>query len=202
MRLIFDKFDELGSGWAVYRYLVRHGLRLSTRLTRGPHRGEVVQRLLPVGRIYAVLRHPLYAGAYVYGRRPTDPRRPAHGRCRARQRWVPMAEWRVLLRDRLPAYITWEHYLENQERLRGNRQAPSSPGVPRRGGALLGGLLRCGTCGRRLQVHYRAAGQPYYSCHASGNRGRGRPVPGCKRPRWTSWWPRRSYGRWRRRPWN
>src|SRR5262249_34054731 len=121
VQLIFDKFDELGSGWAVHRYLVRHGLRLGTRLSRGPHRGEVVQRLLPVGRIYAGLRHPLCAGAYVYGRRPADSRRPAPGRGRARQRWVPMAQWRVLLRDRLPAYITWDHYLENQERLKGNR---------------------------------------------------------------------------------
>src|SRR5271166_6281592 len=51
VRLLFDKFDELGSAWAVFRYLVRQGLRLSMRLRTGPNRGQVVQRLPAAGRI-------------------------------------------------------------------------------------------------------------------------------------------------------
>jgi hypothetical protein len=31
-------------------------------------------------------------------------------------RYVPMAEWKVLQRDRFPAYISWERYLANQQR--------------------------------------------------------------------------------------
>ena len=37
-----------------------------------------------------------------------------------------MSEWKVLQRDRLPAYITWERYLANQQRL------PAEPLVARR----------------------------------------------------------------------
>jgi len=82
-----------------------------------------------------------------------------------------MAEWKVLLCDRLPAYITWERYLENQERRRRNRATAVSAGAPRQGGALLGGLLCCATCGRRLQVAYRARGAAYYSCQRHRQQG-------------------------------
>jgi hypothetical protein len=27
---------------------------------------------------------------------------------------MPMSKWMVLQKDRLPAYITWEHYVANQ----------------------------------------------------------------------------------------
>ena len=38
-------------------------------------------------------------------------------------------------------------------------------GRPRNGTALLGGLLRCGRCGRRMQVHYgNSKNRPWYGC--------------------------------------
>ena len=37
----------------------------------------------------------------------------------------------MLIRDRLPAYITWERFEANQERLAANRNLPSTPGAPR-----------------------------------------------------------------------
>ena len=48
-----------------------------------------------------------------------------------------MSEWMVLQRDRLPAYITWERYEANQQRLLQNSPRPDSPGVPRNGRASL-----------------------------------------------------------------
>ena len=75
-----------------------------------------------------------------------------------------MAQWAVLIQDQLPAYITWEHYLKNQERLKQNQSAPDTMGAPRDGVALLAGLLVCGRCGRRLHVSYRRTHQPYYTC--------------------------------------
>ena len=45
---------------------------------------------------------------------------------KARMREMPMSKWRVLHLDRLPAYITWDHYLANQERLLQNRYRPGS----------------------------------------------------------------------------
>ena len=70
----------------------------------------------------------------------------------------------MLIRDHLPAYITWEHYLKIQERMKQNQTCPETPGPPRQGCALLPGLIVCGRCGRRMQVHYHVKNQPYYRC--------------------------------------
>jgi hypothetical protein len=79
-------------------------------------------------------------------------------------REMPMSEWTVLQRDRLPAYITWDRYLANQERLLQNRSRPGSIGAPRVGKALLTGLMVCGACGRRMQASYRSKSTAYYVC--------------------------------------
>jgi hypothetical protein len=83
-----------------------------------------------------------------------------------------------LIRDRVPAYITWENYLKNQECLKQNRQVATAPGVPRRGRALLGGLIVCGHCGWRMQVHYRTRGKPTYRCMRHWQQGEADACPG------------------------
>jgi predicted site-specific integrase-resolvase len=71
----------------------------------------------------------------------------------------------VLLRDRLPAYITWERFEANQARLAANRARHEALGAPRQGTALLGGLLFCGRCGQRMMVRYAGGKQaPAYFC--------------------------------------
>jgi hypothetical protein len=66
----------------------------------------------------------------------------------------------------MPAYITWERFEANQERLRANRARHDAAGAPRGGGALLGGLLSCGRCGRRMAVRYSGPGNaPAYYCN-------------------------------------
>ena len=52
-----------------------------------------------------------------------------------------MDDWKVVIPDRLPAYISQETFLANQQRLRANRTRFDTPGVPRNGSALLAGLL-------------------------------------------------------------
>ena len=44
--------------------------------------------------------------------------------------FVPPDELPVLIQGRLPAYISWEQYLENQEQLRQNRALKGSRGAP------------------------------------------------------------------------
>ena len=113
-----------------------------------------------------VLRHPIYAGAYCYGRSRSDPRRKIPGRPLTGRVRVPTEEWAVLLRDRIPAYITWEQYEANPERLRQNRSSFETSGVPRYGSALLGGLVACAHCGWRMSVMYRGRPEaPRYVCH-------------------------------------
>ena len=78
---------------------------------------------------------------------------------------VERFKWKVMIPDAVPAYITWERYLANQERLASNRYLPTTPGVPRGGPSLLSGVVYCGRCGRRMRVAYHAHGTPvYYLC--------------------------------------
>jgi DNA invertase Pin-like site-specific DNA recombinase len=164
VRLLFDKFEELGSGMAVFRYLLRHGIRLGIRPHSGPNRGQLEWRRPCCGTLYCMLHHPFYAGTYAYGRYPVDPKRKHAGRSRRGQRTVPMDRWVVMRHAQIPAYITWEQYLRNQERLRSNRSGWEAQGAAREGAALLGGLIHCAQCGTRMQVLYKTAVQPRYDC--------------------------------------
>jgi hypothetical protein len=114
--------------------------------------------------LFSLLHNPTYAGAYAYGRTFKDLRCKAAGQSKTGARSAPMAEWKVLIRDRLPAYISWDRYLENQTRMRQNRLSSTSAGVARPGAALLTGLLVCGKCGARMHVTYGVRGKPYYNC--------------------------------------
>jgi DNA invertase Pin-like site-specific DNA recombinase len=164
VQLVFDKFAELGSFGKVYRYLRRHKIFMGCRVHQGPRRGELVWRPMSRALLGRMLHHPIYAGAYSYGRRRIDPKRTAANGGKVRMQYVPMSEWKVLKRDRFPAYITWERYLANQQQLLENRSWPDAPGVPRAGLALLPGLLVCGACGRRMHAGYRTKAKPYYEC--------------------------------------
>jgi DNA invertase Pin-like site-specific DNA recombinase len=163
-QLVFEKFDEFGSFGKVYRYLTRNQIWLGMRLQRGPRRGELEWRPLTRAMLGRMLHHPIYAGAYSYGRRRVDRKRTAANAGKVRMQAVPMSEWKVLQRDRFPAYITWESYLANQQRLQQNRSWPDAVGAPRAGSALLSGLLICGVCGRRMHAGYRTKAKPYYVC--------------------------------------
>ena len=68
---------------------------------------------------------------------------------------TPIAEWRVLITEHHPGYVTWEQYLETQQRLLANaRPTGQGGGAAREGSALLQGLVRCAKCGRKMKVKY------------------------------------------------
>ena len=164
IQLVFEKFEELGSAYAVFRYLVVHDLRLGFRRQRGGRIGELEWRPPSHARILSILRHPIYAGAYAYGMHRAGTKDPATG-CAAGGKWfVPPEEMAVLLPDRLPAYITWDRYRANLERLEQNRSLHDTRGVPRRGEALLPGLVVCGRCGHHMTTRYKADKKPSYYC--------------------------------------
>jgi DNA invertase Pin-like site-specific DNA recombinase len=165
VRLIFDQFDRQPSLHAVLRYLARHGIRIPVRPHGGPNRGQLEWRRPNRTTLSDLVRHPGYAGAYRYGYKQTDPWRRTPGRPSSGQVTRRPEECLVLIRDRVPAYITWDRFQANQERLAANRNRPGSPGAPRNGAALLGGLIRCGRCGRRMAVRYGGSrGRPWYVC--------------------------------------
>ena len=137
VRLIFRKFEELGTLDGVLRFLARHEVRIGVRVREGPGKGALVWRRPNRPTLQQVLKHPLYAGAYVYGRRQTDPRRYRPERPRSGRVVVASSEWLTFLPDRCPAYITWEQYEANRARLEANRARAEALGAARDGPALL-----------------------------------------------------------------
>jgi DNA invertase Pin-like site-specific DNA recombinase len=164
IRLVFSKFEELGSAYAVYRYLIVNNLRLGFRRQRGGRIGELEWKPASPNRILSILRHPFYAGAYAYGLHRAGTRHPSTGRAEGGKWFVPPEELPVLLRDRLPAYISWDQYMKNQAKLKQNRSLLETRGVPKRGEALLQGLVVCGKCGLRMASRYKTDKKPSYYC--------------------------------------
>jgi DNA invertase Pin-like site-specific DNA recombinase len=154
VRLLFDKLDELGTVTAVLRYLVENQIRLGVRPHCGPNRGQLEWRRPCRPTLLNLFHKPIYAGAYVYGLRPVDPRRKVPGRPATGRTTAEFLQWEVLIKDHLPAYITWDRYVANVERLAANRARAFARGAPREGPSLLGGLLVCGVCGHRMMVAY------------------------------------------------
>jgi DNA invertase Pin-like site-specific DNA recombinase len=165
MQIVFDKFDEIGTIYGLMHDLVRNRIALPVRLRSGSRKGELEWWRPSLPTLCQTLHHPIYAGTYAYGRRPCDPKAKYSGQKNRGKKWKTMEEWKVLIRDRLPAYITWDRYLKNQERLRHNLRGKTTPGTPGKGMSLLAGLLVCGTCGRRMAVAYRTRHEPHYTCN-------------------------------------
>jgi DNA invertase Pin-like site-specific DNA recombinase len=170
VRLVFDLFDELGSALAVVKHFDTHQLLFPTRFWGGIRDGELVWRSLRHARVLSMLHNPTYAGAYVYGRTKTRTQSlPGEApRIKGRTRQVKREDWPIVLPDAFPAYITWDQFLHNRQRLDDNRtfRPEEHRGAPREGAALLQGIVLCGLCGRRMSVRYSRNGSiPCYTCN-------------------------------------
>ena len=165
VRLFFDTFRRTGSCLAVVKEFHAKDLLFPRRLRSGAHKGELVWAELLHCRARQIIHNPRYAGAFVFGR--TKHRRLPSGKYSSRQ--VPSEEW-ILIRDVHPGYVTWEDYLSNLQRVKGNALAWSTErhrGPAREGTALLQGLVICGACGERMSVRYHShhnAEVPTYWC--------------------------------------
>lgn len=154
VRLVFDTFDQQGTLRGVLRYLVGNGIKLPIRPHAGPNRGNLEWRQPTRDSITTILTHPLYAGTYGYGFRQIDPRRKNPEKRGSGRVVMDPEDYHALIPDHCPAYITAERFERNQRRLAENRSRAESKGAPREGPSLLGGLIFCGRCGRRMAIHY------------------------------------------------
>jgi DNA invertase Pin-like site-specific DNA recombinase len=173
---IFRKFHELGSVRQVLLWY-RDERLLIPSLSRESGYRKVVWSQPVYPRIFGILKNPAYAGVFVWGRKHTrtsivDGRaRKTAGHNR------PQEQWEITIPDHHEGYITWDEFLRNQLQIRSNAGWNSRMGVPhgaaRNGPALLAGLLRCGRCGRALQVSYTRSKKlgplPRYSCSGDRN---------------------------------
>ena len=154
VRLVFDTFERCRTINGVLSHLVAHGIQMPHRVRAGAAKGELAWRRPNRFTLSEMLHNPLYAGAYAYGRRRVDPRRQASGRPGTGRRTAAPA---VLLKGRLPAYISWETYERNLRQMAANRS--KHQGIPRGGPALLAGLVACGRCGQRMAAQYPNGGR-------------------------------------------
>lgn len=150
--LIFSTFLRVGSVTKVVRYLNEQHLRLPRRNSSG----DIVWRTPTISTIATVLKNPAYAGAFVYGRTRTVLAKPSAPRRTPQRR--PMTEWRIVIRDKYPAYIDWATFEKIQAMIRDNYSdydKNKTRGVPRPGQGLLHGLVYCGECGHKMCVQYK-----------------------------------------------
>jgi DNA invertase Pin-like site-specific DNA recombinase len=163
--LIFRKFAELGSVRQVYFWLDRQHIQLPT--VRGTEEAQAVVWL--PARYHAVLsvvKNPVYAGAYAYGRSKTVVRLE-DGRKQVRRQVRPRREdWAVLITNHHESYIDWDVYQSNQTMIANNDNARGNVvrGAVKHGEALLAGLLRCGHCGAKLLAQYPGPHTIRYQC--------------------------------------
>jgi DNA invertase Pin-like site-specific DNA recombinase len=175
---VFRKFQQLGSARQATIWF-REERILVPKTKPGTAGQEVIWGLPSSGRIRQMLKNPCYAGAFAYGKTAARTR-IEDGRARQSSRFrKPQKEWKVLLLGHHPGYISWEEYLANQQRLETNvaMYEGESSGAVKLGAALLSGLLRCGHCGRKLQVVYSGTSGrvPRYICRGDrGDRGSSR----------------------------
>src|SRR5438309_1479897 len=168
--LVFHLFRETGTAFAVMQRFAENRLRFPKRSFGGVWDGKIIWGRLTHGRVLGLLKKPSYAGVYVFGRYQYRREINAAGEIQKRMHAAAMADWRVSLREHHQGYITWEEFLENQERLEKNRTNGEEmvlSGPAREGLALLQGLLLCGQCGRALTVRYTGNGgiYPCYQCN-------------------------------------
>ena len=173
VRLLFDKFEEIGSCLATVRYYRRHNLLAPNRHYDGRYHADTKLGQMTYSR-RSMLHNPIYAGIYVHGQTRTDIQVISSDTMETagRRVLVPPEDWAIVIRENHEAYITEERYRRNLQRLKDNRNRRESPGAINRGQALVQGIVRCGVCGRSMLVKYPGAKrQPVYYCRGDQQTG-------------------------------
>jgi DNA invertase Pin-like site-specific DNA recombinase len=156
--LVFSTFLRVKSACKTLRFFNEHQLSLPRR----DRFGDLIWKTPNTAAILSILKNPTYAGAFVYGRSKTS--RDASGKPKTKR--SPFDQWKFIIQDKFPAYISWEIFeriltmlLDNYAEYDRNK----TRGVPRAGAALLHGIVYCGECGHKLVVQYKSG--PEYICN-------------------------------------
>ena len=170
---LFSKFETCSSVSELLSWLWKQNIQLPRSPASGD--GTKVEWVEANYRcLIDVLKSPKYAGIYVHPRYQQETNVLACGTVQKTRRLSRPDEWRVVLKDHHPAYITPAQYAANQQKIAMNAQRlTASRGAPNRGSSLLSGLIQCRRCGHTMQVHYSSKGRASYHCQ-SGRRQRER----------------------------
>ena len=165
VQLAFEKFAELGSAYAVFRYFTVNNLRLGFRRLRGERIGELEWRPASAARVLGILRHPIYAGAYAYGLHRAGKKNPVTGRTEGGKWFVPPDELPVLIQGQ----VTRLHFLGSiPGEPRATEAEPRTEGIAGcRSGARH--CCRASSCAASAattwQRRYPGDKKPSYQCH-------------------------------------
>ncbi len=170
IELVFAKMQEFGSARQVLLWFRGEKVSLPA-LMHGESGRELVWKLPVYNTIWHMLRNPMYAGGYAFGKTEARTRVVGGRALKTIGHSKPVENWTVLIRDHHPGYITWEQYERNQALLADNAHMKSrmEPKAGRGGRSLLAGLLRCRRCGRMLHVAYSGTRSevPRYHCRGA-----------------------------------
>jgi DNA invertase Pin-like site-specific DNA recombinase len=163
---VFALWRQLGSARQVLMELITDGQKLPRR-TVGQRRIRWARA--SYGAVHDFLTNPAYAGTFAFGRTRQEKRLGTDGQIRIKTVELAVEQWSVCLPEHHPGYVCWDEYLATRARLRSNvRPRGEGGGAAGHGNALLQGLIRCGRCGRRMQVAYSGTtgNVPRYLCSA------------------------------------
>ena len=171
---LFDCFRRYGVARRVVRDLKQQGLDLPTRVATREGYGSLIWKPASLSAVVRILRNPAYAGVYVFGRREYSGERRSAKSGKVIPHQLPAVQWPVKIEAHHAAYISWEEYVKNCDRLHQNWHDEETPGVAREGSALLQGIVYCGICGRKMAVQnhvLREKRSPTYICQSSFRNG-------------------------------
>jgi hypothetical protein len=145
-------------------------------LPRRDRHGDLRWATATICSVAAILKNSAYAGAFVCGRtRMHQLAREGSSRAKAPR---PIEEWRIVVKDRYPAYVDCTTYemirtIINDDRAEYMRT--KTRGAPRDSDLLLHGIARCGRCGYKMYLRYKGGWQ-YVCNHLRSNEG----LPACQ----------------------
>jgi excisionase family DNA binding protein len=170
LALVFAKFAEVQTARQVLVWMRQERILLPA-VIHAAGRQSIEWKVPVYHTVHHMLTNPIYAGAYVFGRRKAEVTIEDGRKRVVRSLRRSPADWEVLLKEHHEGYITWEEFERNQHLISDNVNGQSylGRGAIRPGTALLTGLCRCGRCGRKLTVSYGGTKvfSPRYACRGA-----------------------------------
>ena len=114
LSLVFATFLELGSVGKLIRSFRDRRLTVPRR----DRFGDIAWRTPTASMLAGILKNPAYAGAFVYGRTRSCHTIYPNGKLITAR--CPMTEWKIVVKDRYPAYLDWQGFEKVQAMLRDN----------------------------------------------------------------------------------
>jgi DNA invertase Pin-like site-specific DNA recombinase len=158
---VFDHFDRCVSVLQLHRELVDDGFQLPV-VPAGRDWRDVDWVTPTYDQLLDMLKHPIYAGIYVRGRKKTFTLLDDEGHLKKQRRRVSRDQWAVFLEEHHEPYVSTDRWEKNVEKISSNaRGGGVTRRTPQESPALLAGLWRCHRCGNKLQTQYPSGGVHY-----------------------------------------